>query len=90
MNTKYFVEPGDRVIIASEQKPILFGLFIVFILPLLLPVVVYLLTVNSGFGGWFAGFSAFAAIALIWGLSKSRWFLEQTKPRIKRVISEKR
>ncbi len=84
------VSPGDRVLISSEQQPILWGLFIVFILPLLLPVGVYLLTMQTGFGGLYAALAVIVAIILIWSLSKSSWYLKKTKPYILRVISEKR
>ncbi len=82
--------PGDRVLISSKQQPILLGLFVVFILPLLLPVGVYLLTMQTGFGGLYATLAVIVAIILIWSLSKSSWYLKKTKPHIIRVISEKR
>lgn len=84
------VSPGDRVLISSDQKPILLGLFTVFILPLLLPIGVYLLTMQTGLGGLYAALAVIVAIILIWSLSKSKWYLKKTKPRILRVISEKR
>lgn len=82
------VLPGDRVMVSSEQKPVLFGLFVLFILPLILPAFVYVLTMNSGLGGLFAGFAALASVAMIWQLNKSKWFLEQTKPKITGVIEK--
>lgn len=83
------VSPGDRVTVSSAKSPVLFGLFVLFILPLVLPLGAYLLTMNSGFGGWFAAAAALLAVVMIRLLSKSRWFLEQTRPKIVNVISER-
>lgn len=88
--TDFRLKPGDWVAVESEQKPVLFGLFMLFIFPLILPVVAYLLAMKSGFGVWFAIAGAVIAVALIWLLSKSRWFLERTKPKVISVISGKR
>ncbi len=83
------VVPGDRVIVSSRKDAVLFGMFIVFILPLILPVVVYLLTAKSGFGIWFAAIALIVALLLIWLLSKSEWYLKKTQPRVIRVIKER-
>ena len=88
--TELDVSAGDRVRIASEEKPILFGLFVLFILPLVVPVTVYLLAAKSGLGGWFAAGALALVLVLIWRLSKSRWYLKKTQPKIIEVISEKR
>lgn len=87
--TELSVKPGDWVCVSSEPKSALFGLFVLFILPLFLPAAVYLLTANSGFGGLFAAIAAVAAVLLIWLLSKSRWFLERTKPKVVSIIAER-
>lgn len=84
------VQPGDRVLISAEEKPVLFGMFVLFILPLLLPMILYFSAAKSGFGGWFAGAGLLASLILIWWLSRSKWYLKKTRPTIIEVISEKR
>ena len=81
---------GDWVIVSSAQKPVLLGMFVLFILPLILPVLVYLLTRQTGFGGLFALLAVCLSLLLIWRLGKSSWYLEKTRPGIKGVISENR
>lgn len=83
------VSPGDLVIIESEQKPVLFGLFILFVFPLILPAGCYLLARSSGYGGWFAAAAVIFAAAMILLLSKSKRFLARTKPRIRSKMSER-
>lgn len=87
--TELSVKPGDWVCISSEQKSVLVGLFVLFILPLILPVAVYLLTVGSGFSGLFVGIAVAASVVLIWFLNNSRWFLERTKPKVVSIIAER-
>lgn len=87
--TDLAVVSGDRVRIFSEEKPVLFGLFVVFIVPLILPVLAYLLTVKSGLGGCFAVGGLALSLVLIWRLNRSRWYFKKTQPRIIEVISKK-
>ncbi len=90
VHTDFDVLPGERVKISSEERSVLFGLFVVFIVPLLLPLMGYLLAANSGFGGWFAAAGLVVSLVLIRQLSRSRWYLKKTQPIIVKVISEKR
>lgn len=83
------VQPGDRVLVSSQKEAVLFGMFIVFILPLILPVAAYLLAAKSGFGILFAAIAVIVALLLIWILSKSKWYLKKSQPRVVRVIKER-
>lgn len=83
------IQPGDRVLVSSSKEAVLFGMFTVFILPLILPVAVYLLTAKSGFGILFATVAVIVALLLIWLLSKSKWYLKKSQPRVVRVIKER-
>ena len=84
--TELEVSSGDRVRISSEGKPILFGFFVVFIMPLVLPLLTYGLTVKSGFGGWGALGGLLISLVLIWQLSRSSWYLKKARPKIIEVI----
>lgn len=84
------VKVGDRVRVVSEGKSVLFGMFVLFILPLFLPAVSYLLTAKSGFGIWFALGTLILAIILIWLLSRSSWYLKRTYPQIVEVMLNKK
>ena len=84
--TELTVHPGDRVHLVSDRGAVLLGLFVLFILPLLLPTSVYLITANSGFGGWFAAAALVVALLLVWYLSRSKWYLKKTKPQIIDVL----
>lgn len=83
------VQPGDRVLLSSKKEPVLFGMFIVFILPLVLPLVAYLLMEKSGLGIWFAVIALILALLFIWLLSKSKWYLKKTQPQVIRIIKER-
>ena len=84
------VKVGDRVRVVSEGKSVLFGMFVLFILPLFLPAVSYLLTAKSGFGIWFALGTLILVIILIWLLSRSSWYLKRTYPQIVEVMLNKK
>ena len=84
------VSAGDRVRVVSEDRAVLFGMFVLFILPLILPVAIYLLTASSGFGIWL-GFGTLAVVIIfIWRLSRSPWYLRRTQPQIVEVMSNKK
>ncbi len=82
------VSIGDQVRIASDRNAVLFGLFVLFILPLFVPTVMYFLTAGSGMGGWFAGGALVLVLLFIWQLSRSPWYLKKTRPYIVEVLSE--
>ena len=84
------VSVGDYVKVSTENRSVLFGMFVVFLLPLFLPVLAYAVTFKTGFGGWFALFAFALSLILIWLLSRSHWYLKITQPKIIEVISEKR
>ncbi len=84
------VAVGDWVLLRSEQGSVLFGMFAVFILPLIFPLTVYLMAAPSKFAWLFAGIALCATIALIWFLSKSKWFLARTTPRIVEILPEEK
>lgn len=83
------VEVGDRVWISSPKEFVLLGMFIVFILPLVLPVVAYLLTARSGFGILFAVAALILSLLAIWLLSKSKLYIKKTQPKVVRIIKER-
>lgn len=80
------VRPGDWVTITSARGAVLFGMFAVFILPLLLPATVYLATMKTQLAGLWTALAAVMALVLIWRLSKSKQFLARTSPTITGVI----
>ncbi len=84
--TEQPVSPGDRVVVRSNRRAVLFGLFVLFIFPLLLPTAIYFLTVKSGFGGWFALVAVAVSIFIIWRMSKAQWFLKRIQPQIVEVL----
>ena len=83
------VEVGDRVSVSSPKEYVLLGMFVVFILPLILPVVAYMLAAKSGFGILFAAVALVFSLVAIWLLSKSKWYLKKTQPRVVRIIKER-
>lgn len=88
--SEFLLKTGDLVLIQSNQSSVLLGLFVVFVLPMVLPLIVYFLTAGTGIGGFFAAGSVVVAIVLIWLLSKSKWYLKKSQPCVVRVISEMR
>lgn len=84
------VSVGDWVLLGSEQGSVLFGMFAVFILPLVLPLCTYLVFAGSAMVWMFTVFAFAAAIALIWALSKSKWFLARTTPRVIEILPEEK
>lgn len=84
------VSAGDWVLLRSEQGSVLFGMFAVFILPLVLPLFTYLVFADSTLVWMFTVLAIAAAIALIWFLSKSKWFLARTTPRVIEILSEEK
>ncbi len=83
------VSEGDNVKISSEGNAVFLGLFVLFILPMIFPLAVYLLTAHSSMAIYLTIAAALLSIVLIWLLSKSKWFLGKTKPRIIAVNDER-
>ncbi len=84
------VASGDWVLLSSEQGSVLFGMFAVFILPLILPLAVYLLTMQTAWAWLLTAISLLAAVLLIWYLSKSKWFLARATPRIIEILPKEK
>jgi len=84
------VLPGQWVLLSSDHSAVLLGMFAVFILPLILPLAVYLITMQSQFALLFAGIALCIAIILIWFLKKSKWFLARTMPRVIKILPEEK
>ncbi|MBQ7095464.1 MAG: SoxR reducing system RseC family protein [Clostridia bacterium] len=68
------VESGDWVLISSKKHPIILGMFVVFILPCILPMIAFLLANGSGLEGYFAAVALAIAFFLIFLLNKSAWY----------------
>lgn len=73
---------GDKVRIESDSASVLSGMFAVFILPLYLPLIGYLIlsTVDLGLAGVLGGL--ILTVVIIATLSKSRWYIRKTQPRV--------
>lgn len=83
------VDVGDRVVLESDTTSILLGMFVVFILPLILPITAYILAAKIGFGLWAAAFGLVLSILVIWMLSRSNWYIKRTQPCITRIFLDK-
>ena len=85
------VLPGDRVEICSEDRPVLLGLLCVFILPILLPLLSYV--IFSSLLGTVGGVLSAAAVLLfclylIYRLNKSQKYLRASRCRVNRKVDE--
>ena len=86
----FSVEKGDWVLISSARGPVFFGLFILFLVPLLLPLSIYLIFSGSGLEMWFSILSVMISISLIIALNKSGRFRAASAPKVIDVIIKAR
>lgn len=85
------VSVGDLVEISSNSSLIVGGMICLFILPILLPLLLYVVVSN-----WLtnvialivAGTALVGCILLIWQLSHNSVYLKKVRPRVERVIRE--
>ena len=84
------LEIGARVRMLSNTNAVLGGYFLVFILPLIIPVSAYLLTWKSGHGGWISLLAVFITFGFVFLLNKSKRFLKKMQPQIIEVISNEK
>ncbi len=82
---------GDVVEFESKTIYILIGLFTLFILPILLPLVFYLilLDINKVIAVFTCGFMFIISLILIYKLSRSKRYIKLTTPTIKSIICKK-
>ncbi len=84
----FSVQIGDWVLLQSDTKLVLFGFFVLFIMPLFLPLLVYAVSFKSSLA-WL--FSAFAFLIAIFGaflLNKNEQYLKRSKPYILDIIKK--
>ena len=84
------VSVGDTVVVSSEKTAVLIGIFILFMVPLLLPIGFYLIFANSALAIPGVLFAVLCSILLIVALARNKNFLEKTKPAIICNYSRKR
>lgn len=84
------VTPGDWVTLSSPRGAVLFGMFVVFILPMLLPVAVYIAAMKTQLAGLWTALAVLLSLAVIWRLSRNKKFLAKSSPRIVSVVVEER
>ena len=82
------VSIGDFVLLRSRHGAALVGMFVVFILPLLLPVAVYLFALPFEFAWILALIVLCTTLMFIWFLSKNKRFLAYVKPRVVEILPE--
>lgn len=84
------VEPGDWVLVSSKKHPIILGMFVVFILPCILPMIAYLLAIGSGVEGYLVAAALVISFFGIFLLNKSAWFRNKARPQVIKVITKAR
>ena len=85
------VKVGDDVIIESGTGSVLFAMFIVFLSPIIFPIVFYFITCN--FGVVFSVLGVCVGLILaclsIYVLSHHKWFIQSVMPRIVSINNKK-
>ena len=90
LRTNMKLSAGDKVAVASSQNAVYFGLFCLFVLPVVLPLAVFIVfsVLIGQTAGWIsAGAALVLCVVCVLLLNRSRSFLERTRPRIVRRIS---
>ncbi len=83
------VSVGDMVVISSANNVILFAMFCLFIFPILLPILAYVMFFNllGVIAGWVAaGVISLICVAFIYFLSRNSDFLSKAQPTVKSVV----
>ena len=85
LQTNMKLEAGDKVVVSSPQGTIYFGLFFLFVLPVVFPLAAYILFTSQV--GKTAGWIAAAAAIVLWLigvflLNRSGRFARRSRPRI--------
>lgn len=84
------VQNGDWVRIKSNHNMILVGLFVLFLMPVFLPIIAFLSTIGSGLEIFFVLLAIVISVILIILLNKSRWFRNASRPQVVEVIVKAR
>ncbi len=84
------VEEGDWVLVSSKKYPVIFGMFVLFILPCILPIIAYFLAIGSGYEHYFAAAALGISVLGILCLNKSVWFRNAARPQVINVITKVR
>lgn len=83
------VQVGDTVELSSSTAPVILGLLCLFVLPILLPLVGYIIfsaCMGSVFGWITAAVALAISVVIILRLSKSERYLSMTRASVVRVI----
>ncbi len=85
------VKVGDTVEIESDTKSVLFTMFVVFLLPVVLPIVLYLsfVGINKILSYVAVGLGVIVAIVIMYLMSRSTLFIKKISPKIITVINKK-
>ncbi len=85
------VEIGDSVIIESSTHSILFTLFLVFLSPIIIPIVFYLFLCQYGTVISIAGacVGLIISCSLIYVLSHLKWYIKKITPKIISISNKK-
>jgi len=85
LQTNMKLAAGDKVTVASSQSAVYLGLFCLFVLPVILPLTVFIAfsALIGQTAGWIAAGAALVlCVACVLLLNRSRSFRERTRPRI--------
>ena len=86
----FSVSAGDWVMVSSNRSAVFLGLFLLFIMPLTLPLLGFFLTKGSGIEGYTAILGLLLSILMIWLLNKSDRFRQYARPQIIDLIKVER
>ena len=81
---------GDWVKISSDRSFVFLGLFIIFLLPLALPLIAYFLLAGTGVEIFFVFLALIFSLLLIIFLNKNQRFQARLKPKVIEVIVKAR
>lgn len=85
------VSVGDRVRLESSDAAVIGGLICIFILPVLLPIVIYVLfsSMINATAGWIAAAIVFGmSVSSIILLNKNQGYLLKVQPRVVAILEE--
>lgn len=83
------VSEGDMVEISSANKVILFAMFCLFIFPVIMPILAYVIFFDlfGTIAGWVAaGVILSACISFIYFLSRNSAFISKARPTVKSIV----
>ena len=84
----FSVQIGDWVLLQSDTKAVLLGFLVLFIAPLVLPLLIYTLTFESTFCWLFSAVAFLLAIFAALLLNKNEQYLKCSKPYILDIIKK--